>query len=109
MDPYNAGGEPSTGTTPIQFHFQELFTGEQIDLLAGDRALARFVARTRFQTGLAHIERLELADGDEVTVRIDELDLEATVTVDPDRPFVAIRLENGQLQIESRATTPGYV
>ena len=109
MDPFHAGGEPPSGATLIEFHFQELFTGERIDLLAGDRVLARFVANTRFQIGLAHIERLELADGDEVTVRIDERGLQATVTVDIDKPIVTVRLMDGQLQIESRSTTPGYV
>ena len=101
----NRGGAKSA----FEFHFQEIFTGERIDILTGDEVRAQVVAKTRFQTGLAHIETLELCDGEEVTLRIEELNLKVTVRVDVTKPFVTVRMMDGQLQVENAAMSPGYL
>lgn len=93
----------------IEFHFQEIFTGEQIVIKLGDEVRAQIVAKTRFQTGLAHIESLELCEGEEVTLYIGEMDLKAIVKVDVSKPFVTVKMRDGQLQVENTAMRPGYL
>ena len=93
----------------IEFHFQEIFSGERIALLTGDDVRARFVASTQFQIGLAHIERLELCDGEAVTIRVEDLNLDVTVNIEVAKPFVTVNLQNGQVRIDKVEKTPGYV
>jgi len=93
----------------FEFHFQEVFTGEQIKIITHHKVQAQIVARTKFQTGLAHIETLELADKEEVTLLIEELNLELTFEVDAKKPFLAIRMADGNLQVDYTATRPGYL
>lgn len=93
----------------IEFHFQEIFCGERIDIMINDEIQAQVMAKTRFQTGLAHIETIELCDGEEVTLVIGELDLKARVHVDVTKPYVTVNMTDGQLRLENIATSPGYL
>ena len=101
--------ERDCGKKPIEFHFQEIFRGERIDIMTGDEILAQVTAKTRFQTGLAHIETLELCDGEEVRLEIRELDLKASLEVDVTRPYVTVNLIDGQLRVETTTVSPGYL
>lgn len=102
-------GLGSGETAPIEIHFQEIFSGEHIEVSAGGTVLADVTAKTRFQTGLAHIERLRLHDGEEVTLRIPALGLETKAVIEVARPYLAVTLSNGRLSAHSVATCPGYV
>ena len=102
-------GTGSGKTAPIEIHFQEIFSGERIEVLAGGAIVADVTARTRFQTGLAHIERLRLHDGEEVTLRIPALGLETKAMIEAARPYLAVTLNNGQLSAHNVAACPGYV
>lgn len=102
-------GTGSGETAPIEIHFQEVFSGERIEVLAGGAIVAEITAKTRFQTGLAHIERLRLRDGEEVTLRIPALGLETRTTIELARPYLAVNLSNGQLTARRLTTSPGYV
>ena len=102
-------GTGSGEAAPIEIHFQEIFSGEPIEVLAGGAIVAEVTAKTRFQTGLAHIERLRLRDGEEVTLRIPALGLETKTTIEVARPYLVVTLSNGQLTARSVATSPGYV
>ena len=77
--------------------------------MIGDEVQAQVRAKTRFQTGLAHIESLELCDGEEVTLLIGELNLKATVNVDVTKPYVTVNMVDGQLQVGNTAMSPGYL
>lgn len=96
-------------TAPIEIHFQEIFSGERIEVLAGGVVVAEIKAKTRFQTGLAHIERLRLHEGEEVTLRIPALGLETTALIEAARPYLAVTLSHGRLSAHSVAACPGYV
>lgn|GEM_PF-1973854 len=102
-------GLGSGKTAPIEIHFQEIFSGERIEVLAGGAIVADITAKTRFQTGLAHIERLRLRDGEEVTLRIPALGLETKAVIEVARPYLTVTLSHGQLTAHSVATCPGYV
>ena len=54
----------------IELHFQDVFSGEEIEILLNDMVVAKRSMKTRFQTGLAHIEKLNVDLGDEIEVRV---------------------------------------
>ena len=93
----------------FEFHFQEIFTGERVDMMTGKEVRAQIEAKTRFQTGLAHIETLQLRDGEEVVIAIGKVNLKATVKVDVTKPFVTVKMVDGALQVENTDTRPGYL
>ncbi len=101
--------KPDTSALPVEFHFQEVFTGQQIDLRVGSKIKARIVVRTKFQTGLAHIEILQLHEGEEVILKIAAQNLETAINVEKSKPYVTVRMIDGQLKVEKTATPPGYL
>lgn len=84
---------------PIELHFQDDFTGQQIEVRHDGKVIEAFAARTRYQTGLAHIVKLRAPVG----ARID-------ITVDGGRPHplqtvqgvidYAVRLTPGGLTVQ---------
>jgi len=93
----------------IELHFQEGFRGVRVDILCGNSVLASIFAKTQFQTGLAHIETLELIDGQALTISIAESDLKKDFEIDATKPFVTVAIVDGNLQTESTAIRPGYL
>lgn len=93
----------------FEFHFQEVFTGERIDMISGGTVHAQIVAKTRFQTGLAHIETLRLRNGEQVVIAIEKMNLRKTVKVDVAKPFVTLKMIDGSFQVEKTETRPGYL
>lgn len=91
----------------FEFHFQEGFLGQKIDLLVEGKLRASFKAKTRFQTGLAHIEPLMLHDGEEVVIRQEGKD--KAFRVDQGKPFVTLGISDGTLTIDGREQSPGYL
>jgi hypothetical protein len=66
--------------TQCELHFQEGFSGENVEVLLDGRTMAEFEARTRMQIGVAHIEKLALDPGQTITVRIKDRDIEGSIT-----------------------------
>jgi len=54
----------------IELHFQDAFSGETIQILLNGKLIAERAMKTRYQTGLAHIEKLDAKAGDEIEVRV---------------------------------------
>jgi hypothetical protein len=92
-----------------EFHFQEGFTGEVVTLEIDGREIARFNARTRFQTGLAQIETVALEDGQVVTIRVPERSLTELYQKAPGDRWVAVNIAGGKLSVRSVEASPGYV
>lgn len=105
-----AGTGPGRGImVEVEFHFTEGFTGQPVRIQAPG-AEAAFTAKTRLMLGLAHIAPLVLADGEEVTLTVDDTPGgTVTVTVEAERPFVVISRSGDGLTVTSRAQRPGYV
>ncbi|WP_048709316.1 hypothetical protein [Microvirga massiliensis] len=82
----------------IELHFREGFDGQEIEVMVNGQPVASFTARTRMQIGLAHIEKLEIGEGDSVIVRIGNT--ERTVPVAKGVSQYAIDLREGGLTIE---------
>ena len=93
----------------FEFQFTEGFSGQLVSISVEGETRAEFVAQTKFQTGLAHIEQLDLPDGKEVTVSIGDMDIELHLDVDATRPFIVFALRDGALIATSFATQPGYL
>jgi hypothetical protein len=81
----------------IELHFQELFSGEHVEVLHNGRTVAAFAAKTRMQIGLAHIEHLDVVDGDTVAVVVEGQRIEVPLAPDADRYLV--RLADGTTSI----------
>jgi hypothetical protein len=94
---------------PCEFHFQEGFAGEVVTLEVDGREVARFSARTRLQTGLAQVERLELDIGQVVTVRVPERSSSERYQRVPGDRWVTVNLAGGKLSVRSVEASPGYV
>ncbi|MEZ5667180.1 MAG: hypothetical protein R3F55_07065 [Alphaproteobacteria bacterium] len=92
-----------------ELHFQEGFTGETVTVAVDGSVVARFQASTRMQTGLAHIERLHLLPGQEVTVHAGDEPGGATIAVDESHPFVVINREEDRLVVGATERSPGYL
>lgn len=56
---------------PIELHFQGDFTGQRIEVRHDGRIVEAFVARTRYQTGLAHIVKLAAPAGTLIEIAVD--------------------------------------
>ncbi|MBY3249868.1 hypothetical protein [Rhizobium laguerreae] len=93
----------------FELHLQEGFDGETVVIEVDGVEIARVEARTRMQTGLAHIEKLRLKPGQTVVVRLPDLSLSAEHRVVAGRPFIQVTLKNGALRIDATETTPGYL
>lgn len=93
----------------VELHFQEGFGGETVVVTVDGAEVARVMARTRMQIGLAHIETLRLTPGQTVTIGLPEQSLVAVHAIEAGKPFVQIALEGGALRIRSSETSPGYM
>lgn len=94
---------------PIEFHFQEGFSGQTFEIVASGRVCATVTVRTRYQIGLAHIETIELKDGAEVVIREQATQTETSIQIHHDKPFVVLKLVNGTLEAEAIGQSPGYL
>jgi hypothetical protein len=96
-----------TGARSIELHFQEHFAGDPVEIRVNNRRVAAFLAKTRYQIGLAHIEKLKIDDGDEVTVVVGGHTIRAPL-VDGVDAYV-VRLEGGTPSIEPARGPLGYL
>lgn len=93
----------------VEFHFQEGFRGETVTVESGGKHLVQAALRTRLQTGLAHIEKADLAVGQTVVVAIPELQLEAKYTIAGNDRWITVNVADRSLTIRSVPDRPGYV
>lgn len=92
-----------------ELHFQEGFSGEQVELLVDGRSMAEFEARTRMQIGVAHIEKLALDPGQTVTVRMKDRDVEGSITAVAGKKFIIVNISGDLLTLKNSDATPGYL
>ena len=91
----------------FEIQFTEGFSGQSLRLCRDGDVIREMDLQTQFQTGLAHVEHIDADDQCEILISMDGLD-EATVTLEADRPFVVVALQNDKLRIEKVAERPGY-
>lgn len=93
----------------LELHFTEGFSGQEISIHVADRIVAEFSAQTKFQTGLAHIEMLDLRDGQEVVINFSDPKTSVHLDVDASHRFVTFALQDGKLTTRKTDTRPGYL
>lgn len=93
----------------LELHFTEGFSGQEISIEIEGRTVAEFSARTKFQTGLAHIVMLDLQAGQEVTIKFSDPKTSVHLDVDASHPFVIFALQDGVLTTSKTDTRPGYL
>jgi hypothetical protein len=93
----------------LEFHFQEGFTGETVILAVDGETRVRFEARTRPQTGLAHIETLELGPGQTVTISVPDAGLRDEYQVAGGEQWVTVNMVDRALVVGRAQGRPGYV
>lgn len=93
----------------LELHFTEGFSGEEISILVEGRIVAEFSAQTKFQTGLAHIETLDLPVGEEVVVNFSKPETSVHLDVDASHPFVTFALQDEVLITRKTDIRPGYL
>lgn len=96
-------------TMESELHFQEGFDGETVVVAVDGAEVAHFMARTRMQISLAHVEKLRLKSGQTVTIRLPDKGILATHEVEAEKLFIQIVLEGGALRIQSTESSPGYL
>jgi len=92
----------------LEVHFQEVFSGEEIHIYVNGRRRASLTARTRFQTGLAAIETLEVHEGEEVMITTDD-NAQARTSAASAYPYIIVKMVGGRLDLQSAAQQPGYL
>jgi hypothetical protein len=97
-----------TAPFTVEVHFQDGFSGEAIELLVDGRTVARFAARTRYQTNLAHIERLEILPNQKITIQCAGLPAR-TIAGGTSPAYIVVRKVGDQLELEKTEQSPGYV
>lgn len=94
---------------PCEIHFQEGFSGQHVVVAVDGEVRLEFEARTRFQTGLARLERIRLDPGQVVSVAVSEDDVSDEYQVDEDVRWIAVNLVDNHLSIRPQKSGPGYV
>ena len=92
-----------------EFHFQEGFTGETIDIRVNGAEVSRFAATTRLQIGLAHIERLRLSPGDTIQISIQASGTSLVLAVNSEERYIFVNLVQNKLEITPSKHAPGYL
>lgn len=92
-----------------EFHFQEGFAGEAVEMAVAGKSSARFKARTRAQIGLAKIETLQLQAGQTVSISIPALGLRSDFQVGAADRWVTVNVADNTLVVRSVQAGPGYV
>lgn len=92
----------------FEIQFTDGFSGQSLKMCRNGDVICEMDLQTQFQTGLAHVEHIDADDESEILICIDGLD-ETAITLEADRPFVVIALQNEELRIEKVADRPGYV
>lgn len=95
-------------TREIELHLQEGFAGEAVEITLDGAPLARVVARTRMQLGLAHVERFAARAGQVLALAIPERGLAARLVLDAASPFVTANLVGAELRLAHPEGPPRY-
>lgn len=85
---------------PVELHFKDTYAGEEVIVSLNGEEVETFVAKTRFQIGLAHVVHIKAETGTVIGISIPQLDLAETITLETLPRYVIIRLQKGDLIIE---------
>lgn len=94
---------------PVELHFTDTFSGEEITVLLNGEEVQTFQAKTKFQIGLAEVIHLKSKTGDVIDIMLPQLDInERIILADPPR-YIIIRLVDRKLMIEQTSQQQRYL
>jgi len=93
----------------VELHFQDGFSGETVEVEVDGTLVARFVAKTRYQINLAHIEAVELAHGQTLTIRLVETGVSVGIPVVGAEKYYEISNISGQISVNPTDELPKYL
>lgn len=99
----------------FEFQFTTGFTGQGVNVVVDGETRAKFTARSKFTTGLAHIVPMTLPDRMTATLQATTSDmpnmppLSQVITVDATTPFVVIAWGSDGFEVSSTSQRPGYL
>ena len=108
-DPESHDTARSGDAIEVEFYFEEGFTGDPFSISIDGRTVATLEPTTRFQTGLAHVERVRCDDGALAVIKSEALDLSVDHRVSANEMFIRINRVDGRLLVQSTGHQPGYV
>jgi len=92
-----------------ELHFQDGFSGETVEVLVNGEVKASFVAKTRYQINLAHIEPVSLTIGDTLSIRIKEPPASVDIKIESDHAYYVISKRGQALFVERTGDLPKYM
>ena len=92
-----------------EIHFQEGFAGESVTVAVDGKQRAKFVVRTRLQTGLARMEAVKVDPGQVVSIEVPSLSAREEFRVGPKDHWLSVNLVSNSLQVRSEPSMPGYL
>lgn len=95
----------------VIIHFQEGFAGEAVELWQGRKRLGEWPMRTRLQTGVAHIESLELKPGTELRLAMPATGVKASLKAPQTggAHVFLVNFDGQELRITEAEDEPGYL
>lgn len=95
----------------LTIHFQEGFSGQTVELWRGKKRLGAWPMTTRLQTGVAHIETIEVEPGERLRLKMPDDGVEASFAAPgQDGAHVILVNHDGQeLRVKTAEDEPGYL
>jgi len=92
----------------IEIHLQNGFRDDPVDVVVDGVLRARTTATTRFQVGLADILSVNVKRGSTVEIRLPAIGKIERVQIQPERPYVVVQKEGGDLRVEVTSDEQRY-
>lgn len=93
----------------IELHFQEVFSGETVRISRNGNQIGERKLKTRFQTGLAHIEKIEVDLGDTIKVEIVEKSVSSSIKIADNTVDYAVTFDGNAINIKSNEDRLRYM
>lgn len=92
----------------VEIHLQNGFRDDPVDVVVDGVLRARTTATTRFQVGLADILSVNVQRGSIVEIRLPAIGKIERVPIQPDRPYVVVQKEGGDLRVDVTSDEQRY-
>ena len=95
----------------ILIHFQEGFTGEDLELWRGEERVGHWPLQTRLQIGLARIEPLDVEPGDSLRISLPDRGLQArfAAPTSAGAHVFLVNFDGQELRVTAAEDEPGYL
>jgi len=93
----------------VELHFQDGFEGETIEVSVNHALRARITPKTRYQINLAHMETVEVEEGDMLKLHAPESKISAEIRVERNHKYYMISRRADKLLVKPTGELPKYL